>query len=77
MAHFSPFILQQRSKELKSTMASTTDLSFLLSKDYDPTDNSPSRFRQAYNDLAIHRDELREKLNGKEQRRAKFNQAKG
>ncbi len=58
-------------------MAFALGLPFLLSKDYDPTDNSPSRFRQAYNDLASYRDELREKLNDKEQRRAKFNQAKG
>ena len=58
-------------------MAFKLEFSFLLSKKYDPTDDSPSKFRQAYNHLASHGDDLREKLNGKEQRRAKSKPTKG
>ena len=50
----------------------------LLSDKYDPTEDSPLRFQEAYEELVKHRDLLREKYNAynaKEQRRADFKQA--
>ena len=40
----------------------------LLSDKYDPTNDSPLRFQEAYDQLVKHRDHLREKYNTKEQR---------
>lgn len=52
----------------------------LLSGKYDPTEDSPLRFQEAYEQLVKHRNFLREKYNAynaKEQRRADFKQAEG
>lgn len=58
-------------------MTSQRDLEFLLSNKYDPADDTPSRFCQAYNQLAKYRDDLRNQCNSKEQTRAKIKQGEG
>ena len=54
-----------------STMASEERLDVILSKHYDPTNESPRKFRESYEQLLKHRNELRAKFKGKARRRAK------
>ncbi|CAD6593403.1 MAG: hypothetical protein ASARMPRED_007451 [Alectoria sarmentosa] len=58
-------------------MASEREPAFLLSNKYDPASDSPSKFRQAYHQLAQHRDDLRTQCEAKERKRADMKQAKG
>ena len=52
-------------------------LKALLSNKYDPTYESPSKFRQSYTYLVEHRDELRRKAEAKDKRRAEIEMSKG
>ena len=53
------------------------DLKYLLSDKYEPSEDSPSKFRQSYNRLAEHRDELRRKVEAKDKRRAEMKKPEG
>ena len=58
-------------------MAINSDLARILDPKYDPANDSPTKFCDSYKLLVEHRNELRERLESKEERRAQIMHTEG
>lgn len=58
-------------------MSPKSDLEYLLSKEYEPEEQSPHKFLQSYRLLADHRDDLQEQCKAKAKRRAEKKASEG
>lgn len=58
-------------------MGSKGILEHLLSKKYEPEEQSPQRFLQSYRSLEAHRDDLQKKCEAKEKKRADIKASRG